>query len=146
FDRNPFVGANAARQLEEDVRLRDRLLRSLERARREARARRELLGWGTRWYTGWVGEQLDRGKAAAQRAARHHVAGRPQDFRAAAVSAADGPPRATATGWAFGLAVLVAVVFWPVAWMVWAALWCGGLSFRVLGIAVVRTDGRRASR
>jgi hypothetical protein len=146
FDRNPFVAANAARQLDEDVRLRDRLLRSLKQARRETRARRELLGWGTRWYTGWMGEQLDRQKAAAQRAARHRDAGRPQDVRAAAVSAADRPPHAEDFGWVFGFAVLIAVVFWPVAWMVWAALWRGGLSFRVMGIAVVRTDGRRASR
>jgi len=34
----------------------------------------------------------------------------------------------------------------PALWVVWAFLWRGGLSFRLAGIAVVRGDGRPASR
>jgi hypothetical protein len=41
------------------------------------------------------------------------------------------------------LAVLL--VAWPAAWVVWAFLWRGGLSFRWLGLALVRSDGRKAA-
>jgi uncharacterized RDD family membrane protein YckC len=45
------------------------------------------------------------------------------------------------------VAVLLVVTVVPaVVWVVWAALWRGGLSMRVTGLALVRRDGRPAAR
>jgi hypothetical protein len=38
------------------------------------------------------------------------------------------------------------IVAWPILWVCWAFATRGGLSFRLLGIALVRSDGERASR
>jgi hypothetical protein len=42
--------------------------------------------------------------------------------------------------------VLGAVLTWPVLWVVWAFLVRGGLSYRIVGIDLVRSDGRPALR
>jgi hypothetical protein len=45
---------------------------------------------------------------------------------------------------ALGMGVLL--VTWPAIWVVWAFLWRGGLSYRIVGIDIVRGDGRPAPR
>jgi hypothetical protein len=40
----------------------------------------------------------------------------------------------------------VLVLIWPVLWVLWAFLWPGGLSFRLIGLSLVRADGRPAAR
>jgi hypothetical protein len=40
----------------------------------------------------------------------------------------------------------VLVLFWPVLWVLWAFALRGGLSFRILSLALVRGDGRPAAR
>src|SRR5439155_23361053 len=35
---------------------------------------------------------------------------------------------------------------WPIVWVAWACLFRGGLTFRLMGIAVVQADGQPASR
>jgi hypothetical protein len=54
------------------------------------------------------------------------------------------PDEATSTRMA--LATVVGAGIWPLLWVVWAFLFHGGLTFRRLGIAVVRSDGQPASR
>jgi uncharacterized RDD family membrane protein YckC len=41
---------------------------------------------------------------------------------------------------------LIMVVTWPLLWILWAFLLRGGLSFRILGMSLVRRDGRKAAR
>ena len=36
--------------------------------------------------------------------------------------------------------------FWPAVWVVWAFVFRGGLSYRMMGLALVRGDGRPALR
>jgi hypothetical protein len=40
----------------------------------------------------------------------------------------------------------ILAALWPVIWILWAFLWRGGLSFRIAGIGLVRSDGRPAAR
>jgi hypothetical protein len=40
----------------------------------------------------------------------------------------------------------VLVAFWPIVWVLWAFVVRGGLSFRLLGLSLVRGDGRPAAR
>ena len=42
--------------------------------------------------------------------------------------------------------MFVLVAAWPALWVVWAFLLRGGLSFQVMGLSLVRGDGRRAAR
>jgi hypothetical protein len=41
---------------------------------------------------------------------------------------------------------LAAIVIWPALWVVWAFLARGGISYRLAGIALLRGDGRPATR
>src|SRR5262249_58092433 len=41
---------------------------------------------------------------------------------------------------------LTSVLTWPALWVVWAFLLRGGLSYRIAGIDLVRSDGRPARR
>jgi len=45
-----------------------------------------------------------------------------------------------------GLIVASAMTLWPAAWVIWAFLMRGGLVLSSMGMALVRADGRRASR
>jgi uncharacterized RDD family membrane protein YckC len=45
-----------------------------------------------------------------------------------------------------GTALSMPVVFWPLAWTIWSFCFRGGLSLRLMGLRLVRRDGRPASR
>jgi uncharacterized RDD family membrane protein YckC len=45
-----------------------------------------------------------------------------------------------------GTALSMPVIFWPAAWTIWAFFFRGGLSLQMLGLRLVRSDGRPASR
>jgi hypothetical protein len=42
--------------------------------------------------------------------------------------------------------VWISLAVWPVVWVVWAFCWRGGLSLPLLGLSLVRADGRPAGR
>jgi hypothetical protein len=44
------------------------------------------------------------------------------------------------------LGFIAQILIFPVIWVIWALLWRGGLSFRLMGIDLVRADGRPAAR
>jgi hypothetical protein len=48
--------------------------------------------------------------------------------------------------WDQYVATLVFVLFFPVLWIIWAFLTRGGISMRLMGMALVRADGRPAGR
>jgi hypothetical protein len=70
------------------------------------------------------------------------------DFHRKAVGLAQSTPaetmREVLTGTAFVGSVFLG--FWPLLWIIWAFAFRGGITFPVLGIAVVRADGRKARR
>jgi hypothetical protein len=39
-----------------------------------------------------------------------------------------------------------AIIVWPALWVLWAFLLRGGVSFSLMGISLVRSNGRKASR
>jgi hypothetical protein len=144
---DPQVRLQAAVQLEADYQLRDRLRQSLDRDQQERTARLESSSWITRNGL----EQIER-QAASELKTRE--AGRvrknpelfgPGHFRFRArflvengfAQGTDIPPPT------FWLATLAA---WPALWVIWAFLARGGISYRLAGIALVRGDGRPASR
>jgi uncharacterized RDD family membrane protein YckC len=45
-----------------------------------------------------------------------------------------------------GTALSMPVIFWPAAWTIWAFFFRGGLSLQMMGLRLVRSDGRPASR
>jgi len=47
---------------------------------------------------------------------------------------------------ALEVAAMIALLAWPSVWVIWAFLWRGGLSYRIVQIALVRGDGRPAGR
>src|SRR4030095_16431552 len=46
----------------------------------------------------------------------------------------------------FASAAMIALFFWPSIWVIWAFFWRGGLSYRIVQIALVRSNGRPAGR
>jgi hypothetical protein len=45
-----------------------------------------------------------------------------------------------------GIFYTIQLILWPAVWMIWVFLWRGGLSFYLLGLALARSDGRKAAR
>ncbi len=144
---DPQVRLRAAVQLEADYQLRDRLRQSLDNDRRLRNARLESSSWVIRN----VFEQSEK-QAIAQLKARepervreHPELFGPSHFRIRArfleddgfVQGTGIPPT---TYW------LAAFSTWPTLWVIWAFLTRGGISYRLTGIALVRGDGRPATR
>jgi uncharacterized RDD family membrane protein YckC len=143
----PQIRLQAAVQLEADYQLQDRLRQSLDRDQRQRAARLESSSWLSRNAL----EQIERQAAAewktreAERVRKHPELFGPDHFRSRAQRLVDSPfpdPDETPppTLW---LATLIA---WPALWVIWAFLARGGISYRLAGIALVRGDGRPASR
>jgi uncharacterized RDD family membrane protein YckC len=144
---DPQVRLQAAVQLEADYQLYDRLRQSLDRDKRERDARLASSSWMSRN----VLEQSER-QAAAELKTREAERVRKDPelfgrghfrFRArflvenSFVQGTDIPPP---TFW------FATLITWPALWVIWAFLARGGISYRLAGIALVRDDGRPASR
>jgi uncharacterized RDD family membrane protein YckC len=130
------------------VSLRDRLQHHLRQAQIEKQALRQSLGPVTKAYTDLVEEQVERStrpKIEASRAGGRPFPGSAGDYRLAAQSALKTPARP-----AFDVMAVVIVGFqlltWPLLWVVWSFVTRGGVSLRLMGLSLVRSDGRRASR
>jgi hypothetical protein len=136
---SPPVLLGAAGTLLEDLRLRARLEARLDQDRRALQADTAALGTGARAYV-MLAETGLRQRLPATAATE------PVDFRAAARAALAPPAPSPEEVRESRLAPLLGLLVWPVAWVIWALLLRGGVSFRVLGIALVRRDGRKAGR
>lgn len=138
---DPLLRLHAAVQLESDYRLRDRLRDNLDHDRRRAVALLESNGWLGRQMLHQMQEQTD---SDWERIEKEQANKRPENsaissFRQRATQkiVREGPP---AGFW------LVPLTTWPALWIAWAFLARGGLSYKLAGIALVRSDGRPASR
>src|SRR5262249_54993866 len=140
---DPFGRLSLARRYEEDVGLRDRLQQHLEQARVEKQALGHSLGWFTRTYTLWWDEQMERQKAMieAERARGQQFPGRAWDFRATARRTLKPPDRSEVSLMLMAMTI-PPLVTWPLLWVVWSFVMRGGLSFRLMGLSLVRPDGR----
>jgi hypothetical protein len=126
-------------QLDADFRLRDELKQRIAYDNRQYQARLESAGWVGRWLSDEMGKEeftapgstIPREPINESKHVRRHAARAVNSGQLSAKSA---------HFWLTMLAV------WPVAWIVWAFLARGGLSYRLAGIALVRRDGRLASR
>jgi hypothetical protein len=144
---DPQVRLQAAVQLEADYELRDRLRQSLDRDQRHYAARLESSSWLTRNALEQIEKQAsaELKKKETERIRNHPELFGPGHFRSRAQRLADGhfSDSAEEPPTAFWLAALVT---WPALWVVWAYLARGGISYRLAGIALVRGNGRPATR
>jgi hypothetical protein len=145
---DPLVRLRGVAQLQADYSLRAQLERRLEDERRFLADRAESLSLVSRQLIPQWDEQ---GKGQV---------GRPEAERSRAYPDGFGPPRARyramralagrpAREGIEGLSFpfwLPGLLGWPACWVAWAFLSRGGLSYRLTGIALVRADGRPASR
>jgi hypothetical protein len=146
---DPLVRLQAAVQLDADYQLLDRLRDSRDRVRHHYAARLESVGTLTRRTIERMREQAEVQREVNERMqartpptfeeiqrARLQATGGFQDF--------DSEWRLMMEGVAvFWLVILMG---WPTLWVAWAFLTRGGISYRLAGIALVRRDGRPASR
>jgi hypothetical protein len=153
---DPFARLRAVAQLQQDYRVRDLLGQELERARRLRTARVELLNWVSRWLLLQIDKVLtDEAHPFEQTESGADPEGSGSlDFRSKAMDASlflvigqypieqyGGRTWMSFSFWLRGL-----LLGWPACWVAWAFLFRGGLSYRLTGIALVRADGRPASR
>jgi uncharacterized RDD family membrane protein YckC len=143
---DPFTRCFKLQQLEDDLNLRRAVLDNLERQREERNARRELLSGIGRVYSDLMEKQAEQARVIARSPARYS----PSDRVARARDGGMWVLRKASTREddIFDIAIFETWMLtgWPVVWIVWAFLWRGGLSFRFLGLALVRGDGQPAGR
>ncbi|HEY7154028.1 MAG TPA: protein kinase [Gemmataceae bacterium] len=124
-----LVRLQGAVQLDADYPLRDHLRQSLDRDRRRYAARLESHGWLSRQILERMEKQFEAHSDATE------------TERGSADDRELGQMEEDLTAFS-----LVTVLIWPALWVVWAFLARGGFSYRMAGIALVRGDGRPASR
>jgi hypothetical protein len=138
---DPLNRLHALVQLDADFRLRDELKQTLANDRRQFQARIESAGWLGRYLSEEPGEEgfasldaVERDPINEGKHIRRHAAEAVNEISLSRLSA-------NAAGFWLGI-----LVIWPAVWVVWAFLARGGLSYRLAGIALIRRDGRPASR
>jgi hypothetical protein len=144
----PLARPAAVYRLRADLKLRDRLRERLERDEREFQARLEGANGLTRIYVHFWEQVVEQQEAQQQQSqvGRPNPAGPGVDVRAEARRRAKADVPVRPMGLFMGAVALVELTFWPVVWVVWAFLLRGGLSYHMLGLSLVRSDGRRAGR
>jgi hypothetical protein len=145
---DPGVRLRGLVQLDADYQLADRLRQRLADDQRRRDARIESLGWLSRQQVPQMAKQAAVQRGAMDKGSDHplpHLLGQAA-FRRNALRAAEPSPtraevEADLAGFAFG-----SLLAWQALWAAWAFLWRGGLTYRMMDIALVRADGRPASR
>ncbi len=147
---NPVQRQTALRQLQEDERLAAELDRKLERTQREHTARLEALDGMSRTFARAIEEQmLEQVEAMEKQPAGTALAlppaSKPYLVRSMVqLEASETAARDEEEGAAWVQTIML--VFWPAVWVVWAFLFRGGLSFLLMGLTLVRGNGRPALR
>jgi hypothetical protein len=146
LDPHPLVKVQAVQQWQQDQYLQGALDTTLQANRQRLDVRlASTSGPGRVVLLGWLRPITDKNLPMYWQMIRQRHPSRAAEFRrdAAVVAYVDQRP-----GEAQGMFITAAgmLVLWPVVWVVWAFGWRGGLSYRLTSIAVVRADGRPASR
>jgi uncharacterized RDD family membrane protein YckC len=145
LDPNPFVRLYAVEQFRDDLQLRERLQRRLEEVRRERQAYLDSVGIISRLYIAQIEQQLEKDRKTGP-AAKRRPPGPPGDFREQARTVERMSIRGEDVFTPFFISLALMLFTWPVLWVNWAFLARGGLSYRLAGLDLVRSDGRKASR
>jgi uncharacterized RDD family membrane protein YckC len=163
---DPLVRLRGLAQFGADLRQQEELREALDRARRVREAAGKNTGWFLRRYVypslppvagapaeldgGPAGRPEDPGRAdaVAVNTPAGGPGGRAADFRRAAAAASQDARLQVGPGVAsvFTVMGLIMIGIWPAVWVVWAFLLRGGFSFPMVGLSLVRSDGRPASR
>jgi hypothetical protein len=144
---DPAVREKGHLQWQEDRKIAGKMREQVEAAERQKQERMPGLGWY--WRT--LLEQFELQQAPQLRTLheqRRQGGGASPRQKVRWLVPQSGPPIQFTYTLGLGpyLVTLVLIVFWPVCWVLWALLFRGGLSYRWLGLTLVRCDGRRASR
>ena len=136
---DPLVRARAAVQYARDQGLRAQLQARLDETRREHADRLAAMSWLAREFVLTVEQSME----------QHHLQQpqptwfKPGDFRRQAEWAA----RRDRVDWRDSSRTrFVMLGFWPAVWVLTAFVLRGGLTFPMVGLALVRSDGRKAGR
>jgi hypothetical protein len=147
---DPVVRLGGAAQLWADQQLADRLRAKATSERQLIDARAQSLSWVSRQQLRSMSSEEMRKTREKQRQDIEDLMAQQnpnmvRNYRFDAQHALSEPPHPTPPQF-FETAAMIALVFWPSVWVIWAFCWRGGLSYRILQIAVVRRDGRPAGR
>ncbi len=137
----------ALEQSGRDARLNEALGAALERARQERQARFDALSWMGRGYAQAIEKQIQDLQDAQKEAGQGlPPASQPDNVRTLAqFQAGDaGWEKNGATVFAGTQAIMLLI--WPAAWIIWAFLTRGGLTYLLMGMSLVRGNGRPALR
>jgi hypothetical protein len=144
---DPVACLRALVNAQEDARVDDSLTRRLETARRERDARLDAMSTLGRANAEAMGKQLVLAEnRAGSPAQRLPPVSDPERVRQEAEVAAGEEALGQEVGLDMAWVQTATAVFWPVLWVAWAFLFRGGFSFPVMGLALVRRDGRPAWR
>jgi hypothetical protein len=142
FNSQPFGRAAAAYELRADLDLSEDLRKQLGRDRREFETRRQSASSLSRALLPWFERLMEPQLTPTLRAG----ARRPLPLRWLV-------RRRMATGFAnrnfesfLDTPTRIFITIGPAVWVVWALVFRGGLSYPLLGLSLVRADGRRAGR
>jgi hypothetical protein len=140
----------AAAVLSADLDLDRQLTRRRQTDEEEHRARLQSMSWPARWFTLTFEEQqmaaIEATEAASPQPTPQWIVQSSAAFfyhDTAASWAGSSSPRVDP---AIQLGFLIALALGPALWVLWAFFLRGGLSLRLLGLALVRGDGRPAAR
>jgi hypothetical protein len=140
----PAQRADALRNVEKDARFDEALVGALERSRRERQARLDAMGWLGRNFAEEVEKQVRNGQnSQGVLEASLPPASQPDSVRAAALG--ETIP-ATAMDQSIATVQTIMLLLWPVVWVAWAFLARGGLTFPMMGLGLVRGNGKPALR
>jgi eukaryotic-like serine/threonine-protein kinase len=145
LDRDPVVRLAALEQLRSDLDLGRNLREQTERLRREREARLQA-GSGLSRDFSRLNERQQTAPGAPRRPPRQPFPSDPSEIRSSVQGElARARPR-SAELMLFPTVATMMLLVWSAVWVAWAFLWRGGLSFRMLGLALVGSDGRPARR
>ncbi|HVS34686.1 MAG TPA: protein kinase [Gemmataceae bacterium] len=153
---NPDLGLRLAalRQAQEDARLDDDLNRIIERARSERDSMVRSMNEPSRSIITVYDEQME---AAQRKQVNDDIqyaqfpllpgVGEPEQVRqwAAGETAIDRPMVGAVTRM-MALVQIICILLWPAIWVVWALAFRGGLGLQLMGLGLMRSDGRPATR
>jgi eukaryotic-like serine/threonine-protein kinase len=137
----------ALRHSGEDARLDEALGRTLERTRRERQARLDAMSWLGRGYAKAIEKQVQDPQDAQGRPLQLlPPASKPDTVHSMAERYATGNDGEKNETIIVPWTQTVLLLLWPVAWILWAFLTRGGLTFLLMGLSLVRGNGRPALR
>jgi eukaryotic-like serine/threonine-protein kinase len=142
---DPVVRLSGLAQLDADLQLRKQLLKRIEDTQRQRDAHLDSLSWFMRKIVQFIDDEIEKEKAKGNVVRDKKSANSSANFRkqaSAPTSSSNSPPPLDAVA----IGCICWLAFWPVIWVLWAFVWRGGFSFSWMGLALARSDGRKAAR